>query len=277
MFMLSSKLPGAAGDWTACEAEMSDRQVRVQFLGSGDAFGSGGRFQTCILVRGAATSCLIDCGTSSLIAMKRAGLDPNEIDVIVVSHLHGDHFGGIPFFILDAQLASRRTTPLSIAGPPGIRERVRAAMEILFPGSSDVKQRFTLSFTELVATSREQVGHIWVTAFPVIHFSGAPPYALRTEVEGRVIVYSGDTEWTESLIEAAENADLFICEAYFFDKAMKFHLDYRNLLSHRERFSCRRLLLTHMSEDILAQLEQVEIETANDGMVVTLQHMPNNE
>ena len=249
---------------------MSDQEVRVQFLGSGDAFGSGGRFQTCILVRAATTSFLIDCGTSSLIAMKRAKIDPNEIDAIVISHLHGDHFGGIPFFILDAQLVSKRTSPLSIVGPPGISDRVRAAMEILFPGSSEVKQRFPLSFTELTTESSEQVGPISVTAFPVIHFSGAPPYALRTEVEERVIVYSGDTEWTDSLIEASASADLFICEAYYFDKVMKFHLDYKSLLSHREQFSCRRFLLTHMSENMLAELERVEIETAHDGLVVTL-------
>jgi ribonuclease BN (tRNA processing enzyme) len=114
------------------------------------------------------------------------------------------------------------------------------------------------------------LGPFSVSAFPVIRVSGAPPYALRTEVEGRVIVYSGDTEWTESLVEASANADLFICEACSFDKAMKFHLDYRSLLSHREELSCKRLLLTHMSQDMLSQLERVAIDTAHDGMVVTL-------
>jgi ribonuclease BN (tRNA processing enzyme) len=250
---------------------MNDRRVRVHFLGSGDAFGSGGRFQTCILLRSRATSCLIDCGASSLIAMRREGVEPNQIDTILVSHLHGDHFGGIPFFILDAQLASRRTTPLSIAGPPGIRDRVRAAMEVLFPGSSALKQRFPLTFTELDPESRQQFGPISVRAFPVVHPSGAPSYAVRTELEGRVMVYSGDAEWSENLVEASADADLFICEAYFFDKAMKFHLDYQSLLSQRERLSCRRILLTHMSEDMLARLERLEIEAAYDGLVVTLQ------
>lgn len=245
-------------------------EVLVQFLGSGDAFGSGGRFQTCILVRSAAARCLIDCGCSSLIAIKQAGVDPNEIDTILISHLHGDHFGGIPFFILDAQLVSKRTSPLSIAGPPGIRERVRAAMEVLFPGSSGVEQQFALSFTELAPHSRKTLARFAVTAFPVVHESGAPPYALRTEIEGRAIVYSGDTEWTASLVEAASDADLFICEAYFFDKAMKFHLDYETLLSKRERLSCKRLILTHMSQDMLSRLEEVKLETAHDGMFVSL-------
>ena len=102
-------------------------QVQVRFLGSGDAFGSGGRFQTCLLLEGANDPLLIDCGASSLIAMKRAGVNPSEIGSIVLTHLHGDHFGGVPFLILDGQF-SRRERPLLIAGPPGVRARVEAAM-----------------------------------------------------------------------------------------------------------------------------------------------------
>jgi ribonuclease BN (tRNA processing enzyme) len=79
-------------------------EVSVQFLGSGDAFGSGGRFQTCIYVWSDATHLLIDCGASSLVAMKRFGVDPLLVDTILLSHLHGDHFGGVPFFIMDAHL-----------------------------------------------------------------------------------------------------------------------------------------------------------------------------
>ncbi len=248
---------------------MSEQNVQVQFLGSGDAFGSGGRFQTCILVRSAQGNCLVDCGASSLIAIKQAGVDPNEIDTMVISHLHGDHFGGIPFFILDAQLISKRTNPLSIAGPPGIRERIRSAMENLFPGSSEIKQRFSLSFIEIHPDSIEELGPFSTAVFPVAHFSGALAYAIRMEVEGRTIVYSGDTEWTESLVEASSNADLFICEAYYFDKTMKYHLDYQSLLAHREQLTCKRIILTHMSRDMLSQIEKVAIETAHDGMVLT--------
>lgn len=50
--------------------------MRVRFLGSGDAFGSGGRLQTCILLESEGLRCLVDCGASSLIALKRAAIDP---------------------------------------------------------------------------------------------------------------------------------------------------------------------------------------------------------
>src|SRR5262245_35726680 len=98
-------------------------EVEVMFLGSGDAFGSGGRFQTCILVKTPTSNFLIDCGASSLVAMKRCGTRPVDIQHILISHLHGDHFGGLPFFLLDAQF-SKRETPLLIAGPPGTQARV---------------------------------------------------------------------------------------------------------------------------------------------------------
>ena len=244
-------------------------QVQLQFLGSGDAFGSGGRFQTCLLLGGAGGSLLIDCGASSLIAMKRAGVDPGEIGWVLLTHLHGDHFGGLPFMVLDGQF-SRRTRPLVVAGPPGTRARVEVAMEVLFPGSSRVERRFAVEFVELAERVAARVGPATVTPFPVQHESGAPSYALRIEYGGKVIVYSGDTEWTESLVEATRGADLFICEAYFFDKKIKYHLDYATLRDQRKRLECSRIILTHMSQDMLGRLAESDMECATDGQVVVL-------
>ena len=102
--------------------------IHIRFLGSGDAFGSGGRFQTCICIKTTTSMFLVDCGASSLIAMRRFGVAPNDIDMILLTHLHGDHFGGIPFFVLDAQLISKRHRPLLIVGPPGTQRRVAEAI-----------------------------------------------------------------------------------------------------------------------------------------------------
>ena len=241
----------------------------LQFLGSGDAFGSGGRFQTCLHLNGPGGSVLIDCGASSLIAMKRAGVDPSRIGWVLITHLHGDHFGGLPFMILDGQFG-RRTLPLVIAGPPGVRARMEAAMEVFFPGSSRVTRRFATELVELEERTATPVGPVTVTPFGVAHVSGAPSYALRVEYAGRVIVYSGDTEWTDSLVEAARGADLFVAEAYFFEKKIKYHLDYRTLREHRSRLECRRVILTHMSQDTLNHLAELEFECAEDGMCVSV-------
>jgi ribonuclease BN (tRNA processing enzyme) len=243
--------------------------VQLQFLGSGDAFGSGGRFQACFMLRGMDGHVLIDCGASSLIAMKRAGVEPSEIGWVLLSHLHVDHCGGVPFLILDGQF-SRRTRPLVVAGPPGLQNRIEAAMEVGFPGSTLMTRRFTTDFVELPERLTTQIGPALVTPFVVDHASGAPSYALRVEYGGKVIAYSGDTAWTEALVEVARGADMFICEAYFFDKDIKYHLNYRTLCQHRARLDCRQLILTHMSQDMLSHLSDVEFECAADGKIVVL-------
>src|SRR5687767_4551445 len=122
--------------------------MRLQFIGSGDAFGSGGRFNTCFHLTGTRTSALIDCGASSLPAMKRLGIDRNAVDVILLTHFHADHFGGVPFFVLDAQLVARRTRPLLIAGPPGLPGWFERAMAVAFPGER--KLPFELALREVV-------------------------------------------------------------------------------------------------------------------------------
>jgi len=137
--------------------------MQLQFIGCGDAFGSGGRFNTCFRVTASKTNFLIDCGASSLVAMRKLGIEPNSIPTIFITHLHGDHFGGLPFLLLDAQFASRRATPLTIAGPPGLKARLEAAQEVLFPGSAAIARKFKVTIVELEPGKRQMVNGVGVT------------------------------------------------------------------------------------------------------------------
>jgi ribonuclease BN (tRNA processing enzyme) len=110
------------------------------------------------------------------------------------------------------------------------------------------------------------VAGVSATAYPVVHPSGAPPFALRLQSGGRTLAYSGDTEWTDALLEAAAAADLFVCEAYTFDRPIKYHLDWATLAAQRARLGCRRLIVTHMSEEMLARVESLDVEAARDGL-----------
>ncbi len=117
--------------------------MRLQFVGCGDALGSGGRYNTCFHLTGDRVNCLIDCGASSLPALKKLGIARDDIDLILITHFHGDHFAGLPFLLLDAQF-SRRSRPLVIAGPEGIEMRLTQIMEALFEHSSKTKPKFDL-------------------------------------------------------------------------------------------------------------------------------------
>lgn len=244
--------------------------VEVQFIGSGDAFGSGGRFQTCIGVRSTDDFFLVDCGASSLVAMRQQDVNPRDVSKVLITHLHGDHFGGLPFFLLDAELVSKRSAPLTIAGPPGLEDRLMQAMEVLFPGSSKIEPRFGLDIVELKQREPTMVDGVLVTAFPAAHSSGAPSYSLRVEVAGKVFTYSGDSQWTDALIEASDGADLFACECYVFDKDVPLHNSYARIMENRPRMTCKRLILTHMSHDMLSRISELDAETAEDGKTVVL-------
>jgi ribonuclease BN (tRNA processing enzyme) len=244
--------------------------MQLRFIGCGDALGSGGRANTCFHVAGDNVNFLIDCGASSLPALKRFDVISDNIDLILITHFHGDHFGGLPFFLLDAQF-TRRTRPLVIAGPQGIETRLTQVMEALFEHSSKTKQRFDLSVVALEPEESRSFGAVKVTPFPVVHGeSGGPFLAYRIEAEGRVIAYSADTEWTETLIPAAREADLFIAEAYYYDKVVKNHLSLTTLEAHLSEINARRLILTHMSDDMLGRTGSLSYTTASDGMVVEL-------
>jgi ribonuclease BN (tRNA processing enzyme) len=252
-------------------AVSSARPVTVTFAGSGDAFGSGGRHQACIHLRGpdGAAPVLLDCGATSLSALRRCGLDPAEVAGVFVSHLHGDHFGGIPFLILNAQFA-RRTSPLPVIGPRGTARRLAALMEDMFPGSSAAARRFAVDVTELEPGASAAAAGVRAEAFPADHPAGedSRSLALRLTLAGRVIGYTGDTAWTAALTEVAAGADLLIAEAYYRTKNIPYHLRLADLVEHRAELASRRIVLTHMSADVLDHRDEAGFETAHDGLVL---------
>jgi ribonuclease BN (tRNA processing enzyme) len=244
--------------------------MKIRFVGCGDAFGSGGRANTCFHVTGKNVNFLIDCGASSLPALKRLGVARDDIDLVLITHFHGDHFAGLPFLLLDAQF-SRRTRPLTIAGPRGIEARLAQVMEALFEKSSKTRQRFELAVVALEPGTDWTFGALRITPYPVVHGdSGGPFLAYRIETDGRVIAYSADTEWTDTLVPLARQADLFIVEAYFYDRIVRNHLSLKTLEAHLQEIAPKQLILTHMSDDMLAQLDGLTYTGASDGMVVEL-------
>jgi ribonuclease BN (tRNA processing enzyme) len=250
--------------------------VRVTFLGTGGPFASGGRLQSCVLVEGSGGRVLIDCGATALVGMDRYGVDPDSIDAILLSHLHGDHFGGIPFLVVEALAGSRargerpRDRRLLIAGPPETEDRVRRAMDVF--GYAPFHERAVaaglLAFVALEPGRPTAVRPVEATAFSVVHTPEAT--ALRVTCAGKTVGYSGDTEWTDALVEAAADADLFICLAYSFDTPLASMLSHATLAEQRARLTCRRLLLTHIGPEMQRRLADAAFEVAEDGMVVEL-------
>ncbi len=245
--------------------------MRLTILGSGDAFGSGGRFNTCFWVEAEGRRLMIDFGASSPVAMKARGIVPNDIDGVLLSHLHGDHFGGLPFLLLDCQFHARREAPLTIAGPPGTRARLEAAMDVFFPGSAKNKWRFPLEVAEIAPGVPDTFLGFPVTTAEVVHRSGAPSTGVRIFAGGRTLAYSGDTEWTDALIPLAAGADCFVMECYDYDRELSGHMNFLKLKEKRPQIDAKRVIITHMNPTMLARIDEAKAAgflVAHDGLVV---------
>lgn len=244
--------------------------VDVQFLGCGDAFGTGGRFNTCFHVKGTKSSFLIDCGASSLVAMKKFNVDPNSIDTIFLTHLHGDHFAGVIFFLMDARYLAQRTRPLTIAGPKGVKQRIKETMNVLYPGCWDKPDSFDIHFFELAKGKRQTLQNIGVHPFNAKHLLDGNDFILRFDVDGKVITYSGDTGWTNELIPAAKDADLFICEAFHYDRLCDFHLSYATIKEKQNQLLAKTTVLTHLGPETFEKINQLTLQVAFDGMKISV-------
>lgn len=246
--------------------------VQLQFIGCGDAFGSGGRFQTCFVIDDSQGRIGIDFGASSLIALKSHNIEPAGLDMVIISHLHGDHFAGLPFLLLDLHLRAKSGRPLTLAGPPGFAESLENLCNVMYPNIWETQWHFPLNVVEIKpGIDTELFGRTFTTREVLHSPHNSPATAIRVACDDKVIAYSGDTGWTDALVEVADGTDLFICECNFFTMNPSIHhLSYAALLENVSRLRTKRLILTHLSDEALEHEEKMDIEVAADGKVVSL-------
>ncbi len=242
----------------------------VVFVGTSDAFGAGGRRQSAIFARGERGGMLLDCGATTNTGLSQLGLARDEVDVILVSHFHGDHFGGIPAFLYASMYTDHRKHAIEIVGPPEIEARVHALASAMGHHLADRQWTFPIHYREIHADETLEVGPAEVSAFATQHQPEAHPHGYRVRLGKEQIAYSGDTGWFDGLPAQVAESDLFICECTLHRKELDFHLSLEELREHRDDLDCGRLILTHLGEDMSKERGQIEIETADDGMAVKL-------
>ena len=244
--------------------------VRVTVLGSGDAFGSGGRLHSAYLIEGPGTTFLLDCGPGVLQSLKRLRRDPGVIDFVLVSHLHGDHFGGIPFLFMEYRYETPRSRPLVVCGPPGTERRVRALYAALYEKPASEPFPFPVRYDVMEAEVPRTLGGVEVLPFVVPHVAELVSFGYRIEVAGRTILYSGDSAWTEEFVTRSRDVDLFICECSTYETRLGIHVSYPEIAARARDLGCRRLVLSHLGREPLDHLGDISLECARDGMTLDL-------
>jgi ribonuclease BN (tRNA processing enzyme) len=242
--------------------------MKITIVGSGDAFGTEGRSHTCIRIDAAGQTTLVDFGAASLVAWKKFGFLTDDIDAIVVSHLHGDHFGGVPFLLLECQFGARRTKPLTMIGPPGFKERLDIILEALFPGAPRIEWSFPWTVNEILARRATHICGLDLETFEVRHAAGGLATGVRLSDGKTTFAFSGDSAWTPSLIDLAAGADLFLVECFSGDVEVPNHMNWPVLKAQLPNLKAKQIVVTHMNQSALSRIPEMEatgLTIAYDG------------
>ncbi len=240
------------------QSEMKD--VKIQVIGNGNAFGELNKFHTCFYLDTNQTKCLVDIGATSVYNLQQNRIDFNNIDIIILSHFHGDHFGGIPFFLLNSYFLLNRSRPLTIVGPQDCENRIKNLVNAVYPGLMEFFCEMDITFVEYDYSSSCRFQDLEIKGYPVIHSPESNPHGVRITIGERIFCYSGDTEWTDNLYQLCENADMFICECNYFEKEVRGHLSYLVLKEKLDLCTAKKLLLTHYGENLVNHLSEISIE-----------------
>ncbi len=245
--------------------------MRLTVIGCSGSFPGPESPASCYLVEHDGFRLLLDLGNGSLGVLQRH-LDLDQIDAVVLSHLHADHcLDMCGLYVAQRYHPDGPRRPIPVWGPMGTSARLARAYDLPdVPGMAD---EFT--FHEL-AEGEQVIGPFTVTATRVNHPVDA--YGLRVDADGRSIVYSGDTGECPALVDLARGADVALFEASCLegDPAPDVHLTARQAAEHAEAAGVDLLVLTHLVpwNDPAATMAQAraayggEILLASSGLVV---------
>ena len=240
------------------------------FIGTSDAFGSGGRRQSAAFLRAPGGGVLIDCGMTTGTGLCDLGIERDEVDTILISHFHADHFGGIPPFLLATLYEDNRRHPLRIAGPPGIQRWVHNLAATMGYAIEDREWLFDVSYTELVPGSEVEIGPVRVESFETYHQRHTHPHGMIVDTGSHKIAYSGDTGWFDELPRKVAGAELFISECTNHTDSFEYHLSHEVLVERKALFDCGRIILTHLGSEMAHRRGQCDFETADDGLALKI-------
>ena len=249
-------------------------------VGSADAFNSSGRAHSCYLLEGSSFEgpVMVDFGATALARLRALGREPGELTGLLITHLHGDHIGGLPFFLIDALFNTRRTAPFQIMGPVGTRDAIDRLMRATYGELADFERPYPLTITETRPDTRVEFGGLQVATYPADHMDPPDaPLCLAVTMDGARVAFSGDTSMCDGLRAAMRDADLAIVECTGMTHPIGRHCAWTDWLAELPATSARRVVLTHLGSDVRAAAEAGSLvvaegpplEFAEDGKRLT--------
>ncbi|MEE8369313.1 MAG: ribonuclease Z [Dehalococcoidia bacterium] len=218
--------------------------LELTFLGSGNAFSQSDRYWSSFL---AEKRCLFDEPTTVLPHMKRLKLPLAGLEVIFISHFHGDHFMGLPFLFLEYAYLTERRDDLFIVGPPGVGEAMEEFAERCFGGITR-EVGYRRRYVDARPGREQKAGTVTFQAVPMNHVRDRLEcFGYRVDIGGRRVAYTGDTMICDEIYELAAGADVLVLDCTYSQGSGPEHLGADEIKTIRERVPPETaMILTHL-------------------------------
>ncbi len=242
---------------------------RLLVLGSGNAFHAGGMAHSAFLMETESGLTLLECGATTLLQMKQRKVKLSNLRTIIISHLHGDHFGGLPFLLLDRAFSDEADQPLCLIGPAQLKTQLFALMEVLYPASERHLERLNLQFKTL-GGERISTADFAVDSFEVKHSEAINAYAYRIDHPQFKVFYSGDLQWTDAVLDWSDGCDLKIIECNFLNNGKGGHVSFEAVKEHLDRLGKSETYFHHLDQETRAYMLNSGLQCTEDGLTIWL-------
>ena len=240
----------------------------VTVLGSGNAFQTDGRGTAAFLVQFEKCRFLVDCGPTLLVKAEMLKADLRNLEIVFLTHFHGDHAAGIPFLLLFMKYIEKREKPITIVGPPGTKEWVNWAIELCYPA---MKFPFKIFFEELGKLEKLTRFYMLIETVPIQHTEDSLGY--RFSFGGKTLAFSGDSKYTAELIRLTAGADLAFVECSTIHKLNTEHVSLEELKIQFPGYlaGAKKIVLIHLYNALAREIERLKLPVipAQDGGVYT--------
>src|SRR3990172_10035119 len=219
--------------------------MEVTFLGSSNAFAAEGRYWSSFLVD---KKYLFDAPPTALPHLKQLGVSLPDLEVIFLTHHHGDHFMGVPFLLLEYMYMTPRTKDLYIVGPPGVEQWMEDFAERCYPNVTR-EAGYRRIYVEATPETEQQAAGVSFRCVPMDHVKDSMhAFGYRASINGKTIAYTGDTMFCDEIFELAEGADVLVVDCTYSEGGGPEHMGMDDLRVIRKRVAAETtIILTHLN------------------------------
>lgn len=241
----------------------------IRVIGSGDAFCSGAQANSCYWLEGKACGqILVDCGVTTLLRLQQEGLQPQDLDAVLITHLHGDHYGGLPMLILEATFAHPRKTQLPIIGPVGLEEALEELMYRMYPdvmsGTIPGPQPvMPFDVYEIMHGEEVILAGYEICGLEAAHMQAecdALSYTITRagDPKSPKLFFSGDTEMNPLVADYIQKADLAVVECTTLTPTRAEHCSWAELSELLPTLPAdHRVVLSHLGPEVRAKAAEL--------------------